>query len=454
MGGSSGAYQEAYQTITIPTNAVSATLTYYFNVNPPGQQFSSWDSYLVAAIGNNSGSILTNLDVEYNINQDAPLGTYIPETFDLTSYAGQTIQVLFWVYSIDSTVTYYSIDDVNVTVVLPSDLPVNDYFTNRTILTGTSDSVTSDNSFATKEPGEPNHAGNAGGASLWWAWTAPALGTVTITTDNDSFDTLLAVYTGSSVSNLTKVAANDNQDGGRILTSLVSFNVTPGIRFQIAVDGANSATGTVYLALSFVLDTKPPTVSISVPASGAKLTNATVTIQGTASDNIGVAEVDYRLENVAGTNAYQAAVGTNRWSATITNLAPGLNTVRVRAFDTSSNVSAEVTRSFTHLIVSPFTLTTNGNGSVSPNLGQLLVVSNVYTLTAKPATGSVFSNWTGGIVATTPVLKFTMMFQPDAPGQLHSQSLHPGQGQLRGPVLGHKHPGAHQFWFLHRDAHR
>jgi len=46
---------------------------------------------------------------------------------------------------------------------------------------------------ATKEPGEPAHAGNDGGASIWYSWTAPSTGNVTITTEGSSFDTLLGV---------------------------------------------------------------------------------------------------------------------------------------------------------------------------------------------------------------------------------------------------------------------
>ena len=38
--------------------------------------------------------------------------------------------------------------------------------------------VTGSNSNATKQVGEPNHAGNAGGKSVWWRWTAPAAGTL------------------------------------------------------------------------------------------------------------------------------------------------------------------------------------------------------------------------------------------------------------------------------------
>ena len=69
----------------------------------------------------------------------------------------------------------------------------------------------------------------AGGASLWWSWTAPASGMVTI-------DTLLAVYTEGSVDALTVVASNDDATG---LQSEVSFTAQQGVVYHIAVDGCN-----------------------------------------------------------------------------------------------------------------------------------------------------------------------------------------------------------------------
>ena len=105
--------------------------------------------------------------------------------------------------------------------------PANDKFITRATMTGTNISVAGTNVGANKELGEPNHAGNIGGKSVWWTWTAPTNGDVTITTDGSShtdgsaLDTLLGVYTGPSVTNLTIVASND--DHGVLVTSRVRF---------------------------------------------------------------------------------------------------------------------------------------------------------------------------------------------------------------------------------------
>ena len=118
--------------------------------------------------------------------------------------------------------------------------PTNDSFSGARPLTGAEGFLTTHNVGATKEPGEPNHATNAGSASIWFRWTAPVSGNARIHTLNSlndaltPLDTLLAVYTGTSMGALTQVAANDNN--GTSLRSLVQFAATAGTTYHIAVD--------------------------------------------------------------------------------------------------------------------------------------------------------------------------------------------------------------------------
>ncbi|MCE2863784.1 MAG: S8 family serine peptidase, partial [Opitutaceae bacterium] len=150
---------------------------------------------------------------------------------------------------------------VNLSVSLspeqPGVAPANDAFATAAPLSGSGLALLSSSAGATREPGEPEHAGAAGGASVWWRWKAPSAGTVTIATDGSSFDTLLAVYSGSALDALTAVASDD--DSGEGPRSLVTFTAVAGTEYRIAVDGKAGATGLVVLRLSLAAPKPAPT---------------------------------------------------------------------------------------------------------------------------------------------------------------------------------------------------
>ena len=118
--------------------------------------------------------------------------------------------------------------------------PANDVFTAPQTLEGNQGSQLGTSKESSKEAGEPAHAGNPGGASVWYRWTATSSARLTISTYEAGFDTLLAVYTGSNVDALTEVASNDDHAGEN---SLVSFKVTAGTEYRIAIDGFNNQRG-------------------------------------------------------------------------------------------------------------------------------------------------------------------------------------------------------------------
>jgi len=150
--------------------------------------------------------------------------------------------------AVNGTSYYIAIDGYDGAVgqlVLNINPPLNDAFTNCQSLSGASGHTNGYTIGATKETGEPNHNGDFGGHSIWYCWTAPASGMVSFDTTGSSFDTLLAVYTGSAVNALTRVAS-DNDSGGSF-TSRVVFNVSAGQLYHIAIDGVTGATGNLVL---------------------------------------------------------------------------------------------------------------------------------------------------------------------------------------------------------------
>lgn len=120
----------------------------------------------------------------------------------------------------------------------------NNAFAAAIAITGATGSSTGNNLTFTREAGEPLHAGIDGRRSAWWSWTAPSSGNFVFETIGSSFDTVLAVYTGSSVTSLTAVASNDDILLGDLWQSRVTFPAVQGQVYRIAVDGYYEAGGT------------------------------------------------------------------------------------------------------------------------------------------------------------------------------------------------------------------
>jgi len=128
--------------------------------------------------------------------------------------------------------------------------PANDKFSSAVVQSGSSFSVTGSNVGATSEAGEPKHAGQSGGKSVWWSWTAPSNGTLSVSTSGSSFDTLLGIYTGGLVQGLAGVGSNDDESYST-LTSQVTISVVAGTIYRIAVDGYGGEQGAIRLAGTF-----------------------------------------------------------------------------------------------------------------------------------------------------------------------------------------------------------
>lgn len=124
-------------------------------------------------------------------------------------------------------------------------VPPNDRFAQAEVLGGLTGETSGSSAGGSREAGEPPHAGNLGGKSLWYRWTAPATTGMTFTTEGSEFDTVLAVYTGDSVASLVPVASND--DSANFPLSGLSFPAVAGTTYYIAVDGRDGAAGKVGL---------------------------------------------------------------------------------------------------------------------------------------------------------------------------------------------------------------
>ncbi len=258
--------------------------------------------------------------------------------------------------------------------------PANDAFSSAASLAVVDGAVTS--AFgtswgATKQAGEPNHAGSSGGSSVWWQVTAPSNGTLELATRGSGYDTLLAVYTGASVNALTAVpnAFNDDEDFSHDLytSSVAPFPVTAGTTYRIAVDGFAGTQGQVKLQARFVaadfvsmtparlMDTRPGAATVDGLAAGTGALGAGATRDlvvtgraGVPSSGVGAVVVNVTVtQPSAGGFVTVFPAGTARPNASNLNFLAGQTTANlvVAKVGASGQISLFNLAGTTHVIV-------------------------------------------------------------------------------------------------------
>ncbi len=206
----------------------------------------TWDSYR-DSLGSHGGAVDVRRVAIHELGHVLGL--------DHPDQATPTQSVSAIMNSIVSDIAAATADDIAGVQRLygPPGVPGNDSFGSALTLTlvGSSTQATGYNTNATKQPGEPLHAGNAGGRSVWWRWIAPAAGNAAVTTQGSIFDTTLGVYTGSAVGALTTLASSDDLNPGITQYSTLTFSAAGGTTYYFAVDGFDGDSGFVTLNLSF-----------------------------------------------------------------------------------------------------------------------------------------------------------------------------------------------------------
>jgi hypothetical protein len=228
-------------------------------------------------------------------------------------------------------VTAYAVDlagnvSPTVAIVIVYLDPPNDLFANAIPLANLGGTVTASTIYATKEPGEPIHAGNDGGHSIWYTFLAPGGGTLALSTEGSDFDTLLAVYTGSSITNLAPVASNDDANTN-VTWSYASFDAVSNTLYDIAIDGYGGAAGDAVLTYTFTPAFNPYspqnlfTVTVTAgaggqaqPGYGLYPSNSLVTLTATPSRDYDFSEWNGPYVSIA--NPFTIQVTENEsWQA-------------------------------------------------------------------------------------------------------------------------------------------
>ena len=181
------------------------------------------------------------------------------------------------------------------TVSPPSSLSVsrsatNDFFRNSIVLTGgTAKSFTNTFGF-TRETGEPNHLLTGDTGSAWWRWVAPSTRRFTVTTLGTSIDSVLVIYSGDTITDLTQVAFNDDAFGGG-RHSETTFTAFEGATYRIAVAGyAGIGEGEGDIPIEIF-----PEATSTSPLALGPATSAVAKVQETASATDSASTLNFDL---------------------------------------------------------------------------------------------------------------------------------------------------------------
>jgi Animal haem peroxidase/Bacterial Ig domain/RTX calcium-binding nonapeptide repeat (4 copies)/PASTA domain len=105
-----------------------------------------------------------------------------------------------------------------------------------------------------------------------------------------------------------------------------------------ARDAAGNTATSAGVTVDVVNDPVPPTVSITAPADGATVTGI-VTVSATATDNVGVAGVQFLLDGAPLDAEDTAAPYTVRWNTNVRGGIVGNHTLSARARDAAGNLT-------------------------------------------------------------------------------------------------------------------
>jgi hypothetical protein len=161
------------------------------------------------------------------------------------------------------------------------------------------------------------------------------------------------------------------------------------------------------------VDGQNPTIAITAPTSGQRWSNVVFTVKGTAKDNLQVSTVWCQVN---GGNSYlaQTANGWTNWTASVP-LTPRTNVISAYAVDSAGNNSTTNSVNLIYVMTNRLQVAATGKGTLSPNYSNAwLEIGLPYSMTATPAGGFAFTNWTistnwlRGVKTNAPTVRFMM----------------------------------------------
>jgi uncharacterized repeat protein (TIGR03803 family) len=180
--------------------------------------------------------------------------------------------------------------------------------------------------------------------------------------------------------------------------------------FSIKVTGHDKESFSQAFSLTIEV---PPTLTIKSPKAAEKVTTPTWNVSGTASSTVSGVEGVYVRVNGGPWTLAQTANSFANWSVPNFPLPADADVLSAYAVDFLGNFSKTNSVKFEYYVTGPLIVTTNGDGTFTPkDNGKDLQIGATFVITAKPARGSTFVDWTDGsgknVLTNKPGLKFVM----------------------------------------------
>ncbi len=212
-------------------------------------------------------------------------------------------------------------------------------------------------------------------------------------------------YTSPNGTGSLRLEPAANRNGSAVITVTVNDgqaqNGTVSRSFTVTVNAVNQVpTISTITDRTIISDTNSGLIGFVISDEDTPVNSLTLTASSSAPSIVPVAGIVF------------GGSGTNR-TVRITPVPDSAGTARITL--TVSDGTAAASTAFNVIVQKPqpavgqLSVVKNGEGTITPDLtGMTLIVGQSYTVTAVPASGYVFSSWSGSVVSTSSTLTFIM----------------------------------------------
>jgi hypothetical protein len=293
-GGSWDAWLDGYgtthtdtlmQQVAIPSNATSASLSFWLHIDTAETTTTTAFDKLAVQVRNSSGTVLSTLKTFSNLNKNTG---YAQQSFDLTSFKGQTIQINFVGTEDSSLQTSFVLDDFALNVTTPS---TTDTTPPTTSVTAPANGATLSGTVTVNASASDNVgvtqmqllidgtlvASNTNSTALSFSWSTPSVSNGTHTIVSKAFDaagnsaasSTITVTVSNGTPTTTELIVNGGFENG---TNTSPWTLSSGVINNSASEPAHTGSWDAWLDGTGTTTTDTAMQQVTIPAGATAAT--------------------------------------------------------------------------------------------------------------------------------------------------------------------------------------